>query len=101
MAFVIGTDEAGYGPNLGPLVIGASAWEVPDDLPLDGMYEHLSDGIAIAPQGKADRRLLIADSKQLYKGGGSLAPLERAVHTALAARRAASRDVGPRVVGFR
>lgn len=84
MAFVIGTDEAGYGPNLGPLVIGASAWEMPDDLPLDGMYEQLADGIAIAPKGKVDRRLVIADSKQLYKGGGSLAPLERAMHTALA-----------------
>jgi len=23
---VVGTDEAGYGPNLGPLVIGATAW---------------------------------------------------------------------------
>ena len=24
---VVGTDEAGYGPNLGPLVVGATAWE--------------------------------------------------------------------------
>ena len=30
MAFLIGTDEAGYGPNLGPLVISATVWEVPD-----------------------------------------------------------------------
>ncbi len=30
--FVIGTDEAGYGPNLGPLVISATLWETPDEL---------------------------------------------------------------------
>ena len=33
MSYLIGTDEAGYGPNLGPLVISASVWHVPDGLP--------------------------------------------------------------------
>ena len=28
MTLVIGTDEAGYGPNLGPLVVAASLWRV-------------------------------------------------------------------------
>ena len=28
MTLVIGTDEAGYGPNLGPLVVAATAWRV-------------------------------------------------------------------------
>ena len=31
MAYLIGTDEAGYGPNLGPLVISATLWEVPEE----------------------------------------------------------------------
>ena len=26
MTLLIGTDEAGYGPNLGPLVVAATAW---------------------------------------------------------------------------
>ena len=31
MGILIGMDEAGYGPNYGPLVIAATAWEVPDE----------------------------------------------------------------------
>ena len=30
MQYLLGTDEAGYGPNLGPLVVTATVWEVPD-----------------------------------------------------------------------
>jgi ribonuclease HII len=31
MGILIGMDEAGYGPHFGPLVIAATAWEVPDE----------------------------------------------------------------------
>jgi ribonuclease HII len=31
MAYLIGTDEAGYAPNLGPLVISSTVWRVADD----------------------------------------------------------------------
>lgn len=30
MKLIIGTDEAGYGPNLGPLVVTASSWLIPE-----------------------------------------------------------------------
>jgi hypothetical protein len=32
MGILIGMDEAGYGPNLGPLVVAATAWQVPDEV---------------------------------------------------------------------
>ena len=28
MPYLIGMDEAGYGPNLGPLVVSASVWQM-------------------------------------------------------------------------
>ncbi len=31
MAYLIGTDEAGYAPNLGPLVISSTVWRIDDD----------------------------------------------------------------------
>lgn len=74
---LIGLDEAGYGPNLGPLVVGASAWRVSGAPPVD-LYDLLSDGITCDPSEAPDK-LLIADSKSVYKPGGGLAGLERVV----------------------
>jgi hypothetical protein len=83
MVFVLGTDEAGYGPNLGPLCIAASAWELPDDAAADGLYERLAS--VVCNEAKEQGRLAIADSKCLYKSGDTLEKLERGVLTALAA----------------
>ncbi|MDR2117096.1 MAG: hypothetical protein LBP87_12020 [Planctomycetaceae bacterium] len=61
---IIGTDEAGYGPNLGPLVISATVWESPTDnlLPLLAQLN--------------THKIQIGDSKKLYHGSGSLTTLE-------------------------
>jgi hypothetical protein len=83
MAFVLGTDEAGYGPNLGPLCIGASAWALPDDAATDCFYDRLS--AVVCPSADSSPRVAIADSKALYKAGSSLELLERGVLTMLAA----------------
>lgn len=83
MVFVLGTDEAGYGPNLGPLCIGASAWQLPDDAATDCFYDRLS--AVVCPSADTTPRLAIADSKALYKAGSSLELLERGVLTMLAA----------------
>lgn len=81
MALLIGTDEAGYGPNLGPLVVGATIWQVPDDWHPDGMYESLAD--VISAQANDDDCLVLADSKTLYQPGKGVGELETQVLAAL------------------
>ncbi len=82
MPYLIGTDEAGYGPNLGPLVIAATVWHVADDLPPAELYQRLKKCVASKPV-KDQRRLTIADSKSLYSSGQGLAGLELGVLAAL------------------
>ncbi|TWT33103.1 ribonuclease H family protein [Blastopirellula retiformator] len=82
MAWLIGVDEAGYGPNLGPLVIAATVWQTPDSISGEDLYEVLSEVIAVARKSSRDQRLLVADSKKLFTAQKSLAPLERGVHSA-------------------
>jgi hypothetical protein len=83
MVFVLGTDEAGYGPNLGPLCIAASAWQLPDDALSDGLYDRLSQIVCAKTKDRGDK-LAIADSKRLYKSGDTLELLEHGVLVALA-----------------
>ena len=81
MAYLVGMDEAGYGPNLGPLVISATVWQVNGEPGAVDLYDALADVAARTPDR---RRIAIADSKQLYKPQGSLGLLERGVLSALA-----------------
>lgn len=83
MPYLIGTDEAGYGPNLGPLVVAASAWEVPSETSAETLYKRLEKVVTPALTAD-DGRLPMADSKFLYKAGSGLAVLERSVLCALA-----------------
>ena len=88
MGYLIGTDEAGYGPNLGPLLIGATLWQVPGDPKCFDLCEALADCVTMeAAPGDAEfaRGLLaMADSKLLYMPGGSLGLLELGLWSALA-----------------
>jgi ribonuclease HII len=86
MAYLIGTDEAGYGPNLGPLVIAASVWQVPDGALNRDLYDLFGPRVANQMTAAPDC-LAIADSKQLYRAGGGLAQLERTLLTLLDANR--------------
>jgi hypothetical protein len=87
MTLLIGTDEAGYGPNLGPLVVAASAWRLPD---ADKAADRLARMAAEIGAAAGSRQPLWADSKQLYKPGSGLGAIERGVLAALASTALAS-----------
>jgi hypothetical protein len=76
MPYLIATDEAGLGPNLGPLVVSATAWELPHRIFPANLYDILCDTV-VSSAGESDQdRFAVADSKQLYKPGGTKAHLE-------------------------
>jgi hypothetical protein len=84
MPFLIGTDEAGYAPNLGPLVISASVWWVEDAAAGEDLYKPLRSVVCRAPLRKQPlRRVAIGDSKALYRPPHGLSLLERGVLAAL------------------
>lgn len=82
MGLLIGMDEAGYGPNLGPLVVTVTVWEVPGSPREFDLWSAMAD-IASQSPTKDSLKLHIADSKQVYSPGKGLAALERAVLSAL------------------
>lgn len=76
----VGIDEAGYGPNLGPLVLAAVVAETDDDRPPD-VWGDLPETVGRA---NADgSRLWIDDSKAIYKGGRGRDRLDAAALTIL------------------
>ncbi len=79
MPWVVGVDEAGYGPNLGPLVQAAVALRLPGDDPAG--WRTLAAVVRRCGE-KADGRVLIDDSKRLYARGGVVA-LEQGVWAAV------------------
>ena len=67
LPYLIGTDEAGYGPNLGPLTIAGTLWET-ESIETD-LYQALSDTVASrSTRSLATPKLFIADSKKVYSG---------------------------------
>ena len=100
---LIGTDEAGYGPNLGPLVVTATAWELPPGLEPAGLWEEFRKVLTDHPE-RGDNRLFVADSKVVFSAGKSLEDLEVPVLAFLQTlgQNAASTDVlGASLAGAR
>jgi len=77
----VGIDEAGYGPNLGPLVMTAVVAEGPGDDPPD-LWGDLPATVARA--GGDPDVLWVDDSKRIYRAGVGLDRLETASLVALA-----------------
>lgn len=80
---ILGTDEAGYGPTLGPLLVAASGWRVPAGIRSCELYQRLAAAVLPElPKGAKNdplEKVVVADSKRLYHSGGTLALLERGV----------------------
>jgi hypothetical protein len=68
MGILIGMDEAGYGPHLGPLVVAATAWHVSDEV--SGDRCQVSDEFRISDCGL---RIGKANSKSAIRGSTELA----------------------------
>jgi len=86
MPSLIGTDEAGYGPNLGPLTVCGTAWQVPD-LNLE-LYDALENCIFNGDNANSkslDGKFAICDSKKIYSPSRSIASLETSVLATLVA----------------
>jgi len=85
MTLVIGTDEAGYGPNLGPLTVAATAWRVDAAPAAAGRVLAAAVGAGVRPDA---RGVLWDDSKRVHRDTGPAAVEPGAlVAVALAAGR--------------
>lgn len=78
MACIVGIDEAGYGPLLGPLVCAAAAFKVPDSSADADLWKLLQAGVVRGGSPRS-RKVWIGDSKALYQSQAGLGLLEKMV----------------------
>jgi ribonuclease HII len=82
MTWIVGVDEAGYGPNLGPFVMTSVACRVDDALTDACLWTALAPAVRRAADA-ADGRFAVDDSKAVYNTARGLAALEHGVLAAL------------------
>lgn len=82
MARFIGMDEAGLGPNLGPLVVAVTVWDVPSPARSFDFWRTFKKVLTNDPQPD-DTRLHVADSKDVFQPHRGCRALEKGVLSAL------------------
>ena len=92
MAVIVGIDEAGYGPLLGPLVVSAAALKVPDEMVSVSLWRQLEDAVCMSKKGSKGR-ILINDSKKLHHKTGDYSLLARSVIACRAAAAESATDM--------
>jgi len=83
MGVVIGMDEAGYGPNLGPLVVTTTVWEVPGHPRDHDLWTEFA-GLVDSSAARNGEHIQIADSKVVHNSAAGVGALEVGVLSALA-----------------
>jgi ribonuclease HII len=74
---VAGIDEVGYGPILGPLVVGSSIFLIENN-PEEDMWFRLQNSIGKEKKGLGNR-LLVTDSKKAWSRNAKINHLERTI----------------------
>lgn len=83
-----GMDEAGYGPTLGPLVVGLTTLEAAEPIPPAAPWRHLAPTVVHRRSRSRRRSIAVADSKVLHRpASNDLSPLELGVLSFIAAER--------------
>jgi len=78
MVILVGIDEAGFGPILGPLIVSSSTFLLPHHLLKSDLWQVLSRSVASRRKHLAGR-LLIADSKKAHNKSLGIKHLQRTV----------------------
>ncbi|HUV65756.1 MAG TPA: hypothetical protein VMW24_17805 [Sedimentisphaerales bacterium] len=82
MVVLVGIDEAGFGPILGPLVVSSSTFALPHHLLTADLWQVLRKSLSDKRKRLAGR-LLVTDSKKAYSRALGIKHLERTVLTVL------------------
>jgi ribonuclease HII len=82
MGVLVGIDEAGFGPILGPLVVSSTAFSLPARHLTSDLWQTLRKSLGDKRKGLAGR-LLVTDSKKAYNKSVGTRHLERTVLSVL------------------